>query len=924
MRTKRFKTTIVKESLSNALLNSGLITTPCEKVLSILRQAKNIITNLSDDQTKIIQNLDWCIKVITSRSLYSYELKEKEAINKLSKGNPELKQLVDFVSEYNEKVIKMNRKYNILTDELLQKSSTKLNKRRIERKNSFTEKETHFSKVLHLTEQSNDEDEDEDEDPILKFSKNTTKNKDEFEKRNTMKPTFINTNFNTISNKNNSHKYIKINNKSINNINSNNNSNFNSPIEDRVIKKRICLKKNKKKYININDEQKLNKTNDSTEKNYPTLNKTPYANYKTTKCSTKVKKKFSNNNAKLLVSFDQNYMNKKNKNIFPSVQKISITINNDNRSIKNLKNSTKRKSPKNYNSINSVNISLTNSIVCPNNNNLSNYRRKSNKTIEEYEKIASKSKSKKNIPHIKECPYIKIQNKLMHEGYDISKLITEKNFDIFELKDLIGHNNVLPILGRAILENLGLLDERILNTYKLENFLISVSNTYIPEALYHNSIHGSDVTHSVYSFFTHSNIEKVAKTNVLDLLSIIIASLGHDIGHPGLTNTFHINDSTEMAINYNDISVLENFHASTLFKTLRKSENNIFEKLSVIDYKIIRKRIISEILATDMANHGKVVSLIKSKISLNENNEYKLNLLTGNEHSKNEEQQSLLDFILHLADLAHNTKLFRISLQWVELLSEEFWRQGDLEKQLNLPVSFLCDRDDINIPKSQIGFISGFIIPTFESLVSVFPTLRYTVENANNNLKEWKKLMDEGRKKGWTPPKKKVNQKDNINISKTIKNRNVVFGNFSFLNNNLKNNNKNEKNEKNEKKENKVNDSKKQIKKVPKIELQLIDNNNNNNNNNSNKSRNDNETNGNNLSFVHRKNKIHFLINRNDKNKNKSNNDILKDSKNFKKNLKLKLNRLKKKSKNNKKEQNVENNNYKKVSNYKINKILEV
>ena len=912
MRTaNRFKTTIVKESLSNALLNSGIITTPCEKVLSILRQAKNVITNLSEDQTKIIQNLDWCIKIITSRSLYSYELKEKEAINKLSKGNPELKQLVDFVNEYNEKVIKMNRKYNILTDELLQKSSTKLNKRRIERKNSFTEKDSHFSKVLNLTEEEPNNEEEED-DEITKFQNNNANSKNEFDKRKTMKPAFIKTNFNTLANNIKTNKFIKINNNNTtSNINSNNNSNFNSPLEDRAMKKRICLKKNKK-HININDERKLNKTNDSTEKNYPTLNKTSYSNYKTTKSNTKLKNKISNNNnTKLLVSFDQNYMSKKNKNIFPSVQKISITINNDNHSVRNLKNDTKRKSPiKNYNSINSVNISLTNSIVCPNNNNVTNSRRKSSNYIGGCEKISFKAKSKNNIPRIKGYSYIKIQNKLMHEGYDISKLITEKNFDIFELKDLIGYNNVLPMLGRAILENLGLLDDQILTIYKLDKFLMSVSNTYITETLYHNSLHGSDVTHSVYAFFTHSNIEKVAKTNVLDLLSIIIAALGHDIGHPGLTNTFHINDSTEMAINYNDISVLENFHASTLFKTLRKSENNIFEKLSVIDYKIIRKRIISEILATDMANHGKVVSLIKSKITLNENNEYKLNLLTGNEQTKNEEQQSLLDFILHLADLAHNTKLFRISLKWVELLSEEFWRQGDLEKELNLPVSFLCDRADINIPKSQIGFISGFIIPTFESLVTIFPTLRYTIENANTNLKEWKKLMDEGRKKGWTPQKKKVNQKENINTSKTVTNRNVVFGNFSFLNTSKINKN-----------ENKANDSKKQIKKIPKIELQLSDKNNNNNNN-SNISRNDNEISANNLSYNNRKNNKNNLIAKNEKINNKNKN-ILKNSKTYKKNLKInkyKLNHSKKNSKNNKNQENGENG-YKKVVKNKINKI---
>ena len=301
---------------------------------------------------------------------------------------------------------------------------------------------------------------------------------------------------------------------------------------------------------------------------------------------------------------------------------------------------------------------------------------------------------------------------------------------------------------------MGLIDEEILNTDKLDSFLVSVSSQYFETTLYHNSLHGIDVTQSCYIFFLHSNAEKIAKTNVLDLLSIFIAALGHDIGHPGLTNTYHINDSTDIAITYNDISVLENFHASTLFKTIRKTENNIFEKLTNIDYKIIRKRMISEILATDMANHGKVISLIKSKISTNEDGkDFKFKLFSGNEQTKTEEQQSLLDFMIHLADLAHNTRLFNISLKWVELLSEEFWRQGDLEKKQNLPVSFLCDRDNINIPQSQKGFISGFIIPTFDCLVKIFPTLRFTLDNANNNLKEWQKLLNEGRLRGWTPTK---------------------------------------------------------------------------------------------------------------------------------------------------------------------------
>ena len=853
MRTSnRFKTTIVTKNLSNIILNSDIITTPCEKVLSIIRQAKNFIYNITKTQSKLIQNLEWCIKIITSHSLYSYELKEKDAISQISQGNPEFKQLVDFVSEYNEKVIKMNRKYNILSDKLLQKSSTKLNKRKIERKNSFGEKDSHFSKLLNL------EDLAKQNKSIEKIIGNHSKEKT-FEKRKNEKVDNYKNNlyFNSLDN---------------NNINSNSNYNKfikidkSNPFSEGAIKRKISLRKGKKEIININDEKSINNTNithnDDSISNLNVSSKLNNSNYlinKLTKKNNNSKKKYNKNKQKFLVSFDHNYLNKKSKNIFPSVQKISITINNDNNGVKELSSYNQRKTPNNhFNSVNSVNISLTNSIVYSNNNSSNNNSTNNNSTNkirnESHNKhnkknkdIPSKAKSRKNIPYFKEYNYMKFENKLIHEGYDISKLITEKNFDIFKLKELIEYNNVLPMIGRTILENLGLLDEDILNISKLDQFLISVSNQYKEETLYHNSMHGSDVTQSVYIFITHSNAEKIAKTNVLDLLSIIIAALGHDIAHPGLTNTFHINDSTEIAITYNDISVLENFHASTLFKTLRKTENNIFEKLTTIDYKMIRKRMISEILATDMANHGKVISLIKSKIVINENNEIKLNLLSGNEQTKIEEQQCLLDFMIHLADLAHNTKIFDISLKWVALLSEEFWRQGDLEKELNLPVSFLCDREDVNIPKSQKGFISGYIIPTFETLVKVFPTLRYTLDNANNNLKEWQNLMDEGRKRGWTPKKDETYKKP-IKLSKSITTSGkVLLEDFNKIEIKNKNNDKNHK------------ESKNIIKKIEKIK-----------NENETNSRNSkvNKNNNLNLSYISKKNKKFIEINKDNENLN--------------------------------------------------------
>ena len=343
------------------------------------------------------------------------------------------------------------------------------------------------------------------------------------------------------------------------------------------------------------------------------------------------------------------------------------------------------------------------------------------------------------------------------------KLITDKDFNIFNLKKLVGYDNVLPIMCHFIIRILGLYDPKIISIKRLIYFLTSVSNGYLESTLYHNSMHGADVCHSLFLYIINSNLEEICETSVLDILGLVISSMGHDLGHPGVNNNYLINSESDLALTYNDISCLENYHTSTLFKILRKEENNILENLDENNFKLIRKRMVSQILATDMANHANVMSGVKAKILAweldNINNDKKFIFLTGNEKTKFNEQQTLLNYLIHAADLGHNTKKFEISIQWVKILSEEFWLQGDSEKEKNLSISFLCDRSNINIPPSQVGFLQGFILTTFDILVKIFPSLGYTMENAKNNVNEWQNLTDKKRKRGWTPEKK---EKDNI------------------------------------------------------------------------------------------------------------------------------------------------------------------
>ena len=419
---------------------------------------------------------------------------------------------------------------------------------------------------------------------------------------------------------------------------------------------------------------------------------------------------------------------------------------------------------------NSANSILPNSLSPLNNHSKEHNKFVLSKAIVSLKNKFHRSSNSNNIidDNLSESPLKQIHHRLLtplliDSSFEPKKILT-KEFNIFKLKSLIGTENVLPLIGKTILDAFGINDTMI-NISKLDSFLQKISNSYNINVPYHNSIHGSNVTQTILLFFLNSNAEELCATSMLDILSIFIAALGHDLGHPGLTNNYQINSFSDMAIMYNDISCLENYHISRLFRIVREKENNIFEKLSVIDYRSLRKRIVNMILATDMANHGKVMSVIKGRIQIDSNtNIAKTELLSRNPKNLFDEQQAFLNLFIHSAALAHNTKLFSISIQWVELLTKEFWLQGDKEKNMNLPISFLCDRIGADIPSSQVGFIKGFVLPTFDVLIQMFPSLHYTVDNAKNNLDEWEKMVEEHRKTGWTPREKE----ESVKIKKTF------------------------------------------------------------------------------------------------------------------------------------------------------------
>lgn len=201
-----------------------------------------------------------------------------------------------------------------------------------------------------------------------------------------------------------------------------------------------------------------------------------------------------------------------------------------------------------------------------------------------------------------------------------------------------------------------------------------------------------------------------------------------------------------------DKSPLENFHLAEAFKLLQNQSYNIFDNMKTEVFKIMRKRTIECILSTDMALHSKIFGQISSKLNYYLEANQGLSIVDfftdkNNSSSKFDLQQEFLNYILHIDDIAHPAKPWTIEIKWSELIHKEFFNQGDLEKNLNLPVSFLCDRHATSIPKSQIGFIKNIIMPSFSLMKNIIPLSEDMNKHIIKNLEKWMMLEEENTSK---------------------------------------------------------------------------------------------------------------------------------------------------------------------------------
>lgn len=252
-------------------------------------------------------------------------------------------------------------------------------------------------------------------------------------------------------------------------------------------------------------------------------------------------------------------------------------------------------------------------------------------------------------------------------------------------------------------------------------------NTYVP---YHNNLHAADVTLSMNNLLNSPALECVFTP--LEIMTAIFAAAIHDVDHPGLTNQYLINTSSELALMYNDESVLENHHLAVAFKLLQNPDCDIFVNLSKKQKQTLRKMVIDMVLATDMSKHMSLLADLKTMVETKKVAGSGVLLLDNYA-----DRIQVLQNMAHCADLSNPTKPLPVYKKFCDLLMEEFHQQGDREREAGLDISPMCDRYSATVEKSQVGFIDYILHPLWETWADlVHPDAQAILDTLEEN-RDW-------------------------------------------------------------------------------------------------------------------------------------------------------------------------------------------
>ncbi|XP_053492520.1 cAMP-specific 3',5'-cyclic phosphodiesterase 4B isoform X1 [Ictalurus furcatus] len=318
----------------------------------------------------------------------------------------------------------------------------------------------------------------------------------------------------------------------------------------------------------------------------------------------------------------------------------------------------------------------------------------------------------------------------------LSKELEDLNkwgLNIFTVSEY-SNNRPLTCIMYAIFQERDLLKTFKIPTDTFVTYMMTLEDHYHLDVAYHNSLHAADVAQSTHILLSTPALDAVFTD--LEILAAIFAAAIHDVDHPGVSNQFLINTNSELALMYNDESVLENHHLAVGFKLLQEENCDIFQNITKKQRQSLRKMVIDMVLATDMSKHMSLLADLKTMVETKKVTSSGVLLLDNYT-----DRIQVLRNMVHCADLSNPTKSLELYRQWTDRIMEEFFHQGDRERERGMEISPMCDKHTASVEKSQVGFIDYIVHPLWETWADlVHPDAQDILDTLEDN-RNWYQSM---------------------------------------------------------------------------------------------------------------------------------------------------------------------------------------
>ena len=336
----------------------------------------------------------------------------------------------------------------------------------------------------------------------------------------------------------------------------------------------------------------------------------------------------------------------------------------------------------------------------------------------------------------------------------------EGQMSLFEALFLSGEGSDYTLPGNPEPSNLKAFFKDVRESYYKKSDGIDYS---LIGKQYHTFTHALDVMISTHALLQSGGGAFLKRG---EQAALVLAALGHDSMHTGVTNKFLINSKHPYSLATGHESLQEKRSVEHVFGLLDKHQILVIEdsmsKSLQAEIRGARTLIKQSILWTDISQHknqmAQMTNLAPELLDIlsnargDESNENKSGAVESDlslrvpVHSLLQDDSRLLiaAFILHAADISNPGRDWETCERWAGLVMNEFFSQGDLEKKLGLPISMNCDRDKVLVPFAQIGFGKFVIRDLYMLLAKILPTGGgYLLSNFEENQKKWKAIEEE-------------------------------------------------------------------------------------------------------------------------------------------------------------------------------------